>query len=96
VAYADWRFPGPRAGAPNGAKLPAPYPGHLTLSSPDGRRSLQMEVEELSLNEDAPIRPEQFEIKLRKPEPDQENQRAPEVKVLDLGAALRSGKSLWE
>jgi hypothetical protein len=96
VAYADWRFPGPRAGAPHNGKLSVPYPGHLTLTSADGRRSLQMDVEELNLNEDAPIRPDQFEIKLPKSEPGQEDQQAAVVKVLDLGAALRSGKALWE
>jgi hypothetical protein len=96
VAYDDWRFPGPRAGGPPGAKLSAPYPGHLTLTSSDGRRSLHMEVEELSLNEDAPLRTEQFEIKLPKPDPETESPMTQGTKILDLGAVLRSGKSLWE
>jgi hypothetical protein len=83
VKYADYRFPGPRAGEHGGATPGVPYPGQLTLVAPDGQRSLRMEVEELTSN--SPVLPKHFSIPLPEGQ-----------KVLDLGEALRGGKCPWD
>lgn len=83
IAYADFRFPGPIAGEKDPTVPSVPYPGRVTLSAPDGARSMQMDVEEMILNTPIPLT--KYEI------PVPEGQR-----ILDLGAELRSGRSLWE
>ncbi|MCW8130413.1 MAG: hypothetical protein KIS92_08700 [Planctomycetota bacterium] len=80
IKYEDYRFPGPTAGE---LKRTPPYPGRVTLIPADESRSLEMNVEELIPN--TPIDDEKFRIK--PPE---------DVKVLNLGEQLGSGKSLWE
>lgn len=86
VSYNDYRFPQPRAGKPEESQKKITYPGRVTLSTPAGRREIGLEVAEMLLNEPIPV--EKFKIKSLSEEED--------VRVQDLGAALRGGKALWE
>jgi hypothetical protein len=82
VVYTDYRFPGPRAGETAAPVASVPYPGRLTLVGAEGKRSLQMDIEEMNVN--TPVLPKHFEVAV----PDSH-------RVEDLGEALRSGKSPW-
>jgi hypothetical protein len=50
IQYADYQFPGPRAGESTGV----PYPGRLILTSKSEQRSLEMIVDELHINTPIP------------------------------------------
>ena len=82
VVYCDYRFPGPRAGETTEPAAGVPYPGRLTLLGSEGKRSLQMDIEEMNVN--TPVLPKHFDVKA----PDH-------CRVEDLGEALRSGNSPW-
>lgn len=58
IQYADYQFPGPRAGESTGV----PYPGRLILTSRNEQRSLEMIVNELHIN--TPIPSNKFAVEL--------------------------------
>jgi hypothetical protein len=79
IQYADYRFPGTRAGESGGVV----YPGRMTLTSKNERRSLEMIIDELHIN--TPIPSDKFAIELPEGQ-----------KVMPLAESLVPGKSLWE
>jgi hypothetical protein len=82
VVYNDYRFPGPRAGETTEPAASVPYPGRLTLVGADGKRSMQMDIEEMNVN--TPVESKHFDVPL----PDN-------GRIESLGEVLRSGKSPW-
>lgn len=82
VVYGDYRFPGPRAGETTAPAAGVPYPGRLTLVGAEGKRSMQMDVEEMNVN--TPVEQKHFSVTV--PE---------DGRLENLGEALRSGKSPW-
>jgi hypothetical protein len=80
VAYADYLFPAANAKA---APAAPPYPRRLILRTADGKRELDMAVEELTLT--APIAPGKFDV----PAPE-------DTQPTDLAGALSHNPNLWE
>jgi hypothetical protein len=58
IQYADYRFPGPRAGEASGVV----YPGRIILLARNEQRSLEMVVDELHVN--TPIPNNKFAVEL--------------------------------
>lgn len=83
LAYSDYHFPDPDAPAGEAAACPLIYPGCIKLHSPDGLYTLELHVEELTL--DSPIPTEKFPV----PKP-------PHTKVLDMAQFLKHADTLWE
>lgn len=104
VQYADYRFPGPLAGERDKSRIDVPWPGRVVLFTAEKKRSLQMDLEELTINRSIPLAKYELEVPREDPvEPrsDHEGSRAKAelgkcLPILDLGEALQSGKSLWE
>lgn len=82
VVYNDYRFPGPRAGEAPEPAASVPYPGRLTLVGAEGARSMQMDIEEMTIN--TPVESKHFDITV--PE---------DGRMEDLGEVLRSGRNPW-
>lgn len=86
VRYFDYQFPAGVAATSAGGLQDAanlPYPGRIALCPHGSAYSLVMQVEEFILN--AEITPSKFDV-----------ERPEEVKVLDLGHALKKSGSLWD
>ena len=104
VRYADYRFPGPLAGARDKSSVGVPWPGRVVLYTADKSRSLQMDVEELTINRSIPLAKYEIEVPREEtcdpgndhPGADAKAGLGKPLPILDLGQALQSGKSLWE
>jgi hypothetical protein len=82
IRYADYRLAEQPAAKPT-ATMRLPFPGRLTLDSPSGNRTLQMDVEEFRLN--LPLSAAKFAVEVPAGQ-----------KVLDLGETFAAGKGLWD
>jgi hypothetical protein len=83
LSYSDYRFPDRDASAGDTPDCPVIYPGCVKLCSPDGHYTLELHVDELTL--DSPIPAEKFPV----PKP-------PNTKVLDMAQFLKHAETLWE
>ena len=85
VSYSDYRYP-ERPGdeeIPLGGLTGMVYPGKISLKSANGVQSLDLEVDEITIN--PPISLDKFSVPL--PE---------NMKIKDLGSALKQHANLWE
>lgn len=104
IQYADYRFPGPLAGARDKSSIGVPWPGRVVLFTADKNRSLQMDVEELTINRSIPLAKYEIEVPCEEstePRSDHEGSGTKaglgkSLPILNLGDALQGGKSLWE
>jgi outer membrane lipoprotein-sorting protein len=83
IAYGNYVFPDPDANPYDAGNVPVLYPGTVTLLSHDNEHTLEMNVEDFGVN--AAIDASKFSV----PNPDN-------LRVQDLGSALKRRANLWE